>query len=119
MRSFLKKEDIHTFYSQNETKGALVERSIRTIKTALLRYFRHNQTYKYLDVLQDFVRNYNNRPHRSLGQYSPAEVNQDNASEVRYNAYLVSTSRITKTIKKRKENHKERQEKQSLQIQNG
>jgi transposase InsO family protein len=61
VRSFLKKEDIHTFYSQNETKGALVERSIRTIKTALYRYFSHKQTYKYLDVLQDFVRNYNKK----------------------------------------------------------
>jgi len=109
VRSFLKKEDIHTFYSQNETKGALVERSIRTIKTALYRYFRHKQTYKYLDVLQDFVRNYNKRPHRSLGQYSPAEVNQDNASEVRYNAYLAAKPRITKTIKKeRKITKKER-----------
>jgi hypothetical protein len=50
---------------------------------ALYRYFRHKQTYKYLDVLQDFARIYNRRTHRSLGQNSPAEVNQDNASEVR------------------------------------
>jgi hypothetical protein len=57
VRSFLKKEDIHTFYSQDETKHALVERSIRTIKKALYRYFKHKQTCKYLDVLQDFARN--------------------------------------------------------------
>ena len=57
VRSFLKKEDIHTFYSQDETKHALVERSIRTIKKALCRYFKHKQTCKYLDVLQDFARN--------------------------------------------------------------
>jgi transposase InsO family protein len=43
VRSFLKKEDIHTFYSQDETKHALFERFIRTIKTALYRYFRHKQ----------------------------------------------------------------------------
>ena len=83
VRSFLKKEDIHTFYSQDETEDTLIERSIRTIKKALYRYFRHKQTYKYLDVLQDFARNYNKRTHRSQGQNSPAEVNQDNASEVR------------------------------------
>ena len=100
VRSFLKKEDIHTFYSQDETEDTLVERSIRTIKKALYRYFRHKQTYKYLDVLQDFARNYNKRTHRSLGQNSPAEVNQDNASEVRNIAYLVVKPRITKTIKK-------------------
>jgi hypothetical protein len=40
------------------------------------------------------------RTHRSLGQNSPAEVNQDNASEVRNIAYLVVKPRITKTIKK-------------------
>jgi len=100
VRSFLKKEDIHTFYSQDETKDALVERSIRTIKTALYRYFRHKQTYKYLDVLQDFARNYNKRTHRSLSQNSPAEVKQDNVSEVKYTAYLVVKPRITKSIKK-------------------
>jgi hypothetical protein len=66
----------------------------RTTKKALYRYFRHKQTYKYLDVLQDFARN--KRTHRSLGQNSPAEVNQDNASEVRNIAYLVVKPRITK-----------------------
>ena len=45
VKLFLAKQDIHAYYSQNETKSAIMERSIRTIKTALYRYFRHKQTY--------------------------------------------------------------------------
>lgn len=71
------------YYSHNETKAAVVERVIRTLKSSLHRYFRHEQTHRYLDILQKFVSDYNNGPHRSLGQFSHADVNEANADEVR------------------------------------
>ena len=43
---------------------------------------KHNQTYKYDDKLQDFVNDYNNRPHRSLSEKAPGEVTK---SERRHN----------------------------------
>jgi hypothetical protein len=82
---------ISFYYSQNETKAAVVERVIRTLKSSLHRYFRHEQTYRYLDILQKFVSDYNNRTHRSLGQFSHADVNEANADEVRYSSYLART----------------------------
>jgi len=98
VRNFSSQKGIHTYYSQNETKRAVVERVIRTVKSILHRYFRHKQTYRYLHVLQDFVQDYNHRPHRPLGQFRPADVNQENASEVRYNAYTTKKSGVRSAI---------------------
>lgn len=61
VRDFLSKEGINTYYSQNETKSAFVERSIRSLRQIMFRYFRHKQTYKYTDVLQDMVQSYNKK----------------------------------------------------------
>ena len=100
VQRFLKKEGIHTYYSQNETKAAVVERVIRTLKSSLYRYFRHEQTHRYWDVIQNFVSDYNRRPHRSLGQFSPNDVNESNADEVRYSSYLARKRIKTKKEKK-------------------
>ena len=88
VRGYFSKEGINAYYSQNETKSAVVERSIRSLKTIMYTYFRHKQTYKYIDVLQDMVTSYNKRPHRSLGGYAPSEVTKQNADEVRLSAYF-------------------------------
>ena len=72
------------------------------MKSIVYRYFRHKQTYKYLDVLQDFVNNYNHRPHRSLGLFRPADGNRENANEVRYYACDAAKRGMVKKEKKTK-----------------
>jgi len=62
-------------------KASIVERVIRTLKTRLQRYFTKNNTLKYIDVLDDFVRNYNQTPHRSHG-FAPLDVNASNTDIV-------------------------------------
>ena len=39
----------------------------------------HNQTHRYINVLQDLVSNYNSRPHRSLGNRTPKSVQPNEA----------------------------------------
>ena len=43
----------------------------------MYRYFYQYQTYKYIDILPDLVSNYNNRPHRSLNERTPASITQN------------------------------------------
>ena len=93
VKSFLKKEGVHTIYTQNETKANYAERVIRTMKNLMYRYFIKNRTYRYVDVLQDLVTSYNQRPHRSLGEYAPATVNKKNADEMRLISYLSTTKK--------------------------
>ena len=62
-------------------KTPMAERVIRTIKTRLERYFHEKKTKKWIDVLQDFVKNYNRTPHRSIGM-APIKVTFQNSKEV-------------------------------------
>ena len=48
IQALLKKYSIHHFFTQKETKASIVE--------------RFNQTWRYIDILQDFVRSYKDTP---------------------------------------------------------
>ena len=90
---YLEKQHIRFFFTQNETKANYIERAIKTLKASMYRYFRANQTYKYINKIQDLVDNYNHRPHSALGNIAPIDVNKNNESEVRYEAYLARQKR--------------------------
>ena len=86
-QTFLKKENVHHFVTYNETKAQVVERFNRTLKQLMWRMFTTNSSYHYLDQLDDLVNgNYNQSVHRSI-KMRPADVNENNASEVWNNLY--------------------------------
>ena len=63
VQALLKKYSFHHFSNHNEeTKASIVERFNRTLKTRMWQYFTKHQTWRYIDVLQDFVQSYNNTP---------------------------------------------------------
>lgn len=99
VKTFLHKQGITVIYTQNETKANYAERVIRTMKNLMYRYFMKERTYRYVNVLQDLVNSYNKRPHRSLGSNAPADVNEDNANEIRLDAFLAGQKK-TKPDKK-------------------
>ena len=70
----LLKSMINGYEAINDTKAAIVERVNRTLKNKMYRYFRVENTFRYLDVLQDLVESYNNKYHRSIGM-KPSQVN--------------------------------------------
>lgn len=88
VRSMLNGLQVKAFSTKNETKANYAERVIRTIKTLLYRYFHQNQSYRYVEVLQDLVYNYNNRPHSSLGTKSPAQIDKNNEAKVWKRMYI-------------------------------
>ena len=67
-------------------KAFVAERVILTLKRKLYKYFTYTRTYKYIDVLQDFVSKYNKSVHRSI-KMSPNKVNFKNESLVFKNLY--------------------------------
>ena len=86
---FLKKMGIEHFATVSDTKACFAERVIRSLKRLMYRYFQHHQTYRYLEVLQDLVHNYNHRPHSSLpDNMSPADVNRSNEALVWKRMYI-------------------------------
>ena len=58
----------------------------RTIKTRMWRYFSAKGTYRWIDIVQDLVKGYNNSKHRSIGM-TPNQVNLSNEAQVRDTLY--------------------------------
>lgn len=58
---------VDVYSTENEEKSAVVERWIRTMKERMYKYFTTNNAYRYLDVLNELVKRYNNSKHSSIG----------------------------------------------------
>lgn len=77
------------------------------MKNLMYRYFMKNRTYHFINILQDLVKSYNKRPHRSLVGNAPANVNKENADEIRLESYLSGKTKLdvnqSKTLGRSKE----------------
>ena len=82
VQALFRKRGVHHFSTHDaETKASIVERFNRTLKTRMWHYFTKLQTWRYIDVLPDLVRTYNDTRHRSIGM-APSQVNAKNQEKV-------------------------------------
>ena len=82
---FYKKNKLVRYNVKNRKfKNSIVERFIKTMKQYLFRYFTHNNTYKFIDILNTFQKKYNSTPHRGLCYKTPDEVHRlTNINEIK------------------------------------
>lgn len=86
-KTFLEKHNITLYHIYNpDTKACIVERFNRTLKARMWRYFTHEASHRYLEVLPDLLHAYNHSKHRSIGM-SPSEVNDTNVLTVWHSLY--------------------------------
>ena len=115
MKAFLAKKKIHIYYTLNETKANYAERYIQTLRNRLVRMMTHQQSFKYVTILQDVVDSINHTPNRALNGRTPASVNKNNESEVRLDAYLARTgTKIGPEKPVKQTNTKKRKRKKSV-----
>ena len=69
------KELVTLYSTENEEKSSIVERWIRTMKEKMWKYFTDNNSYRYLDILPDLVKEYNNTKHSSI-KITPVEASK-------------------------------------------
>ena len=81
VKKLLEKHEIKYFCTNSDKKAAIVERFNRTFKTAMWKYFYSKETYKWIDVLDELVYNYNNTNHSTI-LMKPSEVTKNNENEV-------------------------------------
>ena len=86
-RDLMKLYNIRTFTSRSTQKANYAERFIRTLKSKIYRYMTENNTKKYVDILQDLITSYNNSYHSSI-KMNPADVNEENESDLWKELYL-------------------------------
>lgn len=90
-KSLLKKHNIILFHTEQDVKASIVERFNRTLRELITKYMVHQKTLNYIKVLPQILDVYNNRPHRTLGGYTPNSVTKKNAQfffDLMYKKYL-------------------------------
>ena len=86
-QTYLKANDISFYTSENDDiKCALVERYNRTLKTRMWRYFTSSNSLRYMDVLPDLVKSYNDTIHGSI-KTVPSRVTLHNEPDLRRKLY--------------------------------
>ena len=88
---FKKYNNIELFSIKSPFKASIVERWNRTLKGLLYKYFTAKNTLNWINVLQDFVKNYNHRVHRTI-KMRPVDVNEMNAMDVWETIHGATTS---------------------------
>jgi len=66
---------VELYSTEKEEKSSVAERWNRTMKEKMFKYFTANNTYKYIDVLDEFVDKYKNTRHTSI-KMTPVEASK-------------------------------------------
>lgn len=82
----LEKYKINHYSTFTILKACIVERVIRTIKEKLYIQFSLRGNYKYYDILDKIINEYNNKKHRTIGM-RPCDVTKDNETELLQTVY--------------------------------
>ena len=87
LKSFLKKNNITLYHTQNEEKSSIVERWNKTMKNKMWKMFSANNNTVYWDKLDKLVDDYNNTYHSSI-KMTPTEASKkENENKVFANLY--------------------------------
>lgn len=85
-QDLMKRYNINHYITYSNLKSSIVERFNRTLKNRMWREFSFNGNYRWIDMLQKLVNDYNNTIHRTTG-YKPVAVNQKNAKSILRSVY--------------------------------
>lgn len=98
-QDILKKYNVTFFTAPSpDTKAALAERLIRTLKRRLYKHMTLHNTHTYIDVLPKVVNAYNNSVH-STTKMKPVDITQKNEYEVVKRLFGSARSALLKPIR--------------------
>src|SRR5271156_908762 len=80
IKRFFTENGIEQFSVKSQFVAAMVERFNKTLKTKMWRFFTHNNTRRWLEVLPKLTEVYNNSHHRSINT-TPNKINEDTEME--------------------------------------
>lgn len=104
--NYCESKNIRVIHPNGESKAAICERVLGSLKRLIYAYLTENQTRRYIDKLQDFVWVYNNRAHRTLKYFTPIEAdNRENEDDVRRVLFGNWTRLFRKTAKVKQRKH--------------
>lgn len=80
-KELMRRYKINMYSVYSTKKASIVERLNRTLKNKMWKRFSLNGTYKWIDMLQSIIDEYNNDIHRTIG-LKPAEVSKDDEKHI-------------------------------------
>jgi hypothetical protein len=98
IQSFFKDRGINHYMTNSSHKANYSEIFIRGVKKRLFRIFQRRGSYKYLDILEDVEKSYNNTFHTGI-HMKPSDVNETNQEKVWFNSYYPPKAYKTAFIK--------------------
>ena len=99
VQALFKEKGIKHYYGSTETKANYAEILIKNIKKRLFQFFQNNNSYSYIDSLQDIVHSYNNTLHSSIG-IAPVSVTRGNERDVWDYQYVINSRHYRKTLER-------------------
>lgn len=78
----LQKYGIKMYHTENEEKSAIVERMNRTLNEKMKTEFELRKSFKWIDIVQSLIDQYNNSFHRTI-KMTPAKVTEDHEQRIR------------------------------------
>lgn len=93
-KKYLKDNNIDMYSSFGDHKSAVIERFNRTLKTKMWKYFTAKNTRKYIDVIDDLIKDYNNTVHKTIKMKPIDAIKDHNFS----NLIINYTSKTNKPI---------------------
>ena len=99
MDLWLEENGIERYSTYNEDKAVVVERFNRTLKTRMWKYMSANNTYRYIDVLDELLRKYNSSYHRSIRMTPTKASDKRNESTVWNHLYGDAVDPINPKLK--------------------
>ena len=99
VQTLLRSRNIKHLLTNNETKAAVAERVLKTIKTRIYRYFTYKQSYSYADKLQSFADSYNETYHRTIGM-SPSTVTKNKETGIWWRMYWPKKTEVSSKTRK-------------------
>ena len=98
VQNYLKDLKIKQIFTKYETKANYAERVIRTIKLKLVKYMSHNETFKWINILDKATCSYNMSYHRTIGM-APTEAQSADQYKLWKQQYDLENKNMIKKVK--------------------
>ncbi|CAI5455282.1 unnamed protein product [Caenorhabditis angaria] len=98
MNKLFKSLEINHFSTYSDKKASIVERFNRTLKEKMWKMFTHQGNHKWVDILDDLVKGYNNHYHSSI-KMTPTQASKIENESIVYKNLFPSSEEENTPIK--------------------
>lgn len=85
-KQLMKQKNINHYSTFSPIKACIVERFNRTLKEQMWKKFSLQGSYKWVTILENLVKDYNNKKHRTI-KLAPVDVNEKNEKRILKQVY--------------------------------